>query len=282
MASAVSNQKQALIVGTLRRCSLFAGLAPAVLEQIAGFTILKPLVRGEDLFFEGTPVHGFFIVRRGAVKLYRINLLGKEQVIHVFRLFESFAEETVFSELGFPANARATEDSQVLLVQKHEFLALLRRHPEISLCMMRAMSRHVRILVGLLADLTSKDVKTRVANWLLEQCPDPESQRPYTVEISCTKNLLAAELGTASETFSRTLAKLRARRLIRVDGKNVTLLNPFKLAAFARRNAVSTSVPTAWEPSAWIGGHNGVPRFTHDLLKNPLPAEPRELRTARG
>lgn len=28
---------------------------------------------------------GFFIVRRGAVKLYRINLFGKEQVIHVFR-----------------------------------------------------------------------------------------------------------------------------------------------------------------------------------------------------
>ncbi len=266
MASAVAEQKQALIVGTLRRCSLFAELPPAVLAQIAAFTILKPLGRGEDLFFEGTPVHGFFIVRRGAVKLYRINLFGKEQVIHVFRLFESFAEETVFSELGFPANARATEDSQVLLVRKHEFLALLHRHPEISLCLLRGMSRHVRILVGLLADLTLNDVKTRVANWLLEQCPDPESRRPHTVEIACTKNLLAAELGTASETFSRTLAKLRAHRLITVRGNRITLLNPLKLAEFVRRNAVSATPSPAWETTAWVRGHAGVPLIPPELI----------------
>ena len=270
MASAVSHQKQALIVATLRRCSLFAELPPVILEQIAEFTVLKPLHRGEDLFFEGTPVHGFFIVRRGAVKLYRINLLGKEQVIHVFRLFESFAEETVFSELGCPANARATEDSQVLLVRKHEFLALLRRHPEISLCLLRGMSRHVRILVGLLADLTLTDVKTRVANWLLEQCPDPESRQSCTVEIGCTKNLLAAELGTASETFSRTLAKLRARRLIKVDGKNITLLNPLKLSEFVRRNAASAPAPTAWEATAWLGRHDSARRLPHDMLKPGL------------
>jgi CRP/FNR family transcriptional regulator len=253
-----------------------------VLDQIAGFTILKPFHKGEDLFFEGATVHGFFIVRRGAVKLYRINLLGKEQIIHVFRLFESFAEETVFSELGFPASARATEDSQLLLVKKHEFLALLRRHPELSLCMLRALGRHVRILVGLLADLTLKDVKTRLANWLLEQCPDPESRRPHTIELNFTKNLLAAELGAASETLSRTLAKLRARRLIAVQGKSITLLSPFKLAEFARRNAAPVEAPTVWEATAWARGQGGANLFPPALVEQPPPAVRKRICAVRG
>lgn len=260
-----------MIVATLRRCSLFAGLASSILEEIARFTVLKPLVKGEDLFFEGATGYGFYIVRRGAVKLYRVNLLGKEQVIHVFRLFESFAEETIFSSLGFPASARATEEGQVLLVRKHEFLAVLRRHPELSLCMLRALGRHVRILVGLLADLRLKDVKTRLIHWLLEQCPDPESRRPYVVELHLTKNLLAAELGAASETLSRTLAKLRARRLIATDGRTITLLNPMKLSEFVRRNAASAPAPASWETAAWLHGGRDTALLPQTLAGSNTP-----------
>ena len=50
---------------------------------------------------------------------------GKEQVIHVFRAGESFAEGTLATDKGYPADARAIEASQVLLVQ---LTALLRRN----------------------------------------------------------------------------------------------------------------------------------------------------------
>jgi len=48
--------------------------------------------------------------------------------------------------------------------------------------------------------------------------------------------VLASELGTVSETFSRTLAKFREQDLIEVKGRTVTVLNPAKLAALLRRN----------------------------------------------
>jgi CRP/FNR family transcriptional regulator len=51
-----------------------------------------------------------------------------------------------------------------------------------------------------------------------------------------TKRVLAAELGTVSETFSRTLAKFRQQKLIAVKGRAVTVLSPPKLAALLRRN----------------------------------------------
>jgi len=57
-----------------------------------------------------------------------------------------------------------------------------------------------------------------------------------TIELTMTKRVLAGELGTVSETFSRTLAKLRRQKLIAVKGKALTVLSPSKLSALLRRN----------------------------------------------
>ena len=114
---------------------------------------------------------------------------------------------------GYPADARALEPTQVLLVQKDGILALLKRQPELALRMLGSMSSHLRVLVGQLEDLTLKDVETRLANWLVKRCPNPQSEAPVKIELTMTKRVLAAELGTVSETFSRTLAKFREQKL---------------------------------------------------------------------
>jgi CRP/FNR family transcriptional regulator len=98
------------------------------------------------------------------------------------------------------------------------------------------MSLHLRVLVGQLEDMTLKDVETRLANWLIKRCPNPDGGQPVAVELKTTKRVLAAELGTVSETFSRTLAKFREQKLIAVRGKAVTVLSPARLTALLRRN----------------------------------------------
>jgi CRP/FNR family transcriptional regulator, dissimilatory nitrate respiration regulator len=175
-------------------------------------------------------------VQKGAINVHRVSASGKEQVIHVFRAGESFAEATLTTESGYPADARALEPTQVLLVQKNEFIALLRRQPDLALRMLSSMSQHLRVLVGLLDDLTLKDVETRLANWLVKRCPNPDAQTPARIELTMTKRVLAAELGTVSETFSRTLAKFREQKLINVKGKTLTVLSPARLNALLRKN----------------------------------------------
>jgi CRP/FNR family transcriptional regulator len=165
-----------------------------------------------------------------------VNALGKEQVIAVFRAGQSFAEAAVATEEGYPADARALEPSTVLLVPKAEFLALLSRRPEVALRMLGSMSAHLRNLVGLLDDLTLKDVESRLAHWLLKRCPRPLPKEAVTVRLDRTKRVLAGELGTASETLSRTLAKWRAQKLVRVTGKEIAVLAPRQLDALLRRN----------------------------------------------
>jgi CRP/FNR family transcriptional regulator, dissimilatory nitrate respiration regulator len=223
------------LVAIFRDCALFEGVADSDLQAIAGITVVKCFAKGDYLFHEGSPVHGFYIVHTGAVKVHRVSLSGKEQVLHVYRANESFGEEALISDLGYAADASAVDNSRVLMVQRPEFLGILKREPELALCMLRSMSRQLFNLVELLDDLTLKDVKTRLANWLLHQCPDPESYEPYRIQLPMTKRVLAAELGTVSETFSRTVAKFRKQRLITVEGNTFTLLCPMKLSQFLGR-----------------------------------------------
>jgi CRP/FNR family transcriptional regulator len=236
MSTTLAEIKQIAVVNTLRSCQLFTGLSQPDLENIADVSILKSLEKGDYLFHEGDPARGFYVVQRGAVNVHRVNAAGKEQIIHVFRAGESFAEVALATETGYPADARALEPTQVLLVQKGGILALVKRQPELTLRMLGSMSSHLRVLVGQLEDLTLKDVETRLANWLVKRCPKPQSESPVKIELTMTKRVLAAELGTVSETFSRTLAKFREQRLIAVKGKAVTVLSPAKLSALLRRN----------------------------------------------
>lgn len=228
--------KRTVLINTLRSCQLFTGLPVEDLEKIADVTVVKTLERGDYLFHEGDPAHGFYIVQRGAINVHRVTAAGKEQVIHVFRTGDSFAEIAVVSPTGYPADARAVETTQVLLVQKEGMFELLKRQPELALRMLGSMSSHLRVLVGQLEDLTLKDVETRLANWLVKRCPNPSSESPAKIELAITKRVLAAELGTVSETFSRTLAKFRGQKLIAVKGKTITVLSPARLNSLLRRN----------------------------------------------
>lgn len=236
MTNSLAEFKQTAVANTLRNCQLFTGLAPADLHAVAEITVIKSLDKGEYLFHEAEPAHGFYVVQKGAVNIHRVSAVGKEQVIKIFRAGESFAEAALATTTGYPADARAVEPSQVLLVQKAGFLELLKRQPELGLRMLGSMSLHLRSLIAQLEDLTLKDVETRLANWLLKRCPNPEASEPVTIELKMTKRLLAAELGTVSETFSRTLAKFREQQLLTIKGRTVTIRSPARLRALLRRN----------------------------------------------
>lgn len=234
MPAVPAELKKIAVINTLRSCQLFAGLSAADLETVAEVSVIKSLAKGEYCFREGEPSRGFYVVQTGAVNVHRVNALGKEQVIHVFRAGESFAEATLASPRGCHADARAVQPTQVLLIQKEGILGLLKRQPELALRMLGSMSNHLRVLVGQLEDLTLKDVETRLANWLVKRSTGSGGQ--LRIELTVPKNVLAAELGTVSETFSRTLARFRDQKLISVKGRTITILSATRLKELLQRN----------------------------------------------
>ena len=222
------------IAATLRSCQLFSGLPAGELEIIAGFALLRNLAKNSYLFREGDVSEGFYVVQKGAINVHRVSPAGREQTIYVFRAGESFAEASMAVETGYPANARAIETSSVIVIPKAPFLALLTRRPDLGLRMLGSMSQHLRVLVGLVEDLTLKDVETRFLHWLAKRCPLTQHGE-FTLALEGTKRVLAGELGTSSETLSRTFARLRAEKLLSVKGNTLVVRDVTGLRARLRR-----------------------------------------------
>ena len=217
MSTDVASLRTTAIAAALRSCQLFAGISAKELEEIASFCRVKTLPKGSYLFHEGDPSEGFYVMQKGVINVHRVSAAGKEQVICLFHAGDSFAEASLAVESGYPANARAIEGSSVVVVPKAPFLAMLARRPELGLRMLGSMSQHLRVLVGLVEDLTLKDVETRVINWLVKRAPR-DATGAVTIKLGMTKRVLAAELGTSSETLSRTFARLREEKLLEVNG----------------------------------------------------------------
>src|ERR1039457_4577589 len=116
MALEASKFRQAIVENTLRSCQLFMGLPATDIAAIASFVVSKNLDKGDYLFREGDRSEGFYIVQKGAINVHRVSAAGKEQIIHLFRPIESFAEASLATDTGYPANARATEPAMVLRV----------------------------------------------------------------------------------------------------------------------------------------------------------------------
>src|SRR5690606_23079153 len=100
---------------------------------------------------------------------------------------ESLAEAAIVSEEGYPANARAVEDSEVILVPKKDFLQQVQADSSLALRMLASMSQHLRILVTSLENLKLKDAETRLLHWLLRRCTQPLSDSPQEIQIGMTK-----------------------------------------------------------------------------------------------
>jgi CRP/FNR family transcriptional regulator, dissimilatory nitrate respiration regulator len=259
--------RQAAIVAALRDCPLFAALPYHELKEIAAISFAKTLHKGQNLFVEGGPSQGCYIVQRGAIKIYRSNAQGQERIIRVARQTESFAEEALVSDSAHIVSAYAIEESQLLLVSRTGFQVVLKRQPMLALCLLRSMSEQMRQLITLHDDLTLKDAKTRLANWLLRHSSDPEKREPERIQLLSAKRMLAAELGITSETFSRTLRLFRDQHLIAVGRKTLILLSPFRLKQMLQQNlgvfpahmeaAFESETRTATHPAVTATSSNG-------------------------
>jgi CRP/FNR family transcriptional regulator len=108
-----------------------------------------------------------------------------------------------------------------LFFPKREFLDLLHQHSQLAINMIAGLSRYLRQFTVQIEDLTFRDVPARLSRYLVALADN----RQTAVILPVSKSQLASNLGTTSETLSRTLRKLADEDLIRVQGKTVEILN---------------------------------------------------------
>lgn len=215
---------------------MFDGLPYEDLAAIAESCQLRSLQKGEILFHEGEPAEGFYVIQLGQIGIYFVTPEGREQIFSVFRAPDSFGE-VVMAMNRFPASARALASSSVILVRKAPFRELLGRKPELALQILASMSIHLKELLRLLQDSRGRQIETRLAEWLIQQSPAATAGCPAVFDLPVAKKVLASQLGVTSETLSRTFARFREEKIIRVTGAKIIVINGARLRAYAEATA---------------------------------------------
>ena len=205
----------------LLKCPMFSGVTDEDLGNLAEVVREKNYTRGELLFSEGDEATGFYVLADGRIKVYKLSAEGKERILHIVHPGSSFAEAAIFGDGQYPAYAEPLQPSRLLFFPKKEFLELLHAKSGIAINMIGGLSRFLRQFASQVEQLTFQDVPARLANYLLKLAGD----QGRVVTLPIPKGELASNLGTVSETLSRTFRKLSDEGLISVKGREITILD---------------------------------------------------------
>ena len=222
----------------LRKTPLFASLTDAELQALATRATRKRYGKDEQLFAEGDPCTGLYLVAAGKIRIFKLSPSGREQVLAVEGPGSSFAELPVFDGGNYPAAASAVEDTEALFISRKDFQGFCREHPDVALKVIAVVGSRLRRLVGIIEELSFTTVRQRLIALILRlaQAEGVRSSEGVRIELTKTHQDLAAELGTVRELVSRNLSRLVAEGFLDVEGRKIVVKD---IAGLRREQTVS-------------------------------------------
>ena len=203
----------------LRTKPYFAVLSDADLELIAERISAHDFRKGEQIFAEGEPCRGLYIVYKGQARVYKLSAEGREQVLRNFNAGQSFNEVAVFDGGPNPAHADATTPSTLWIISRSLIFELVRTRPEMAIAVIQNLGSQLRHLVGLVEDLSLRHTGARLARLLLETAAGgPDGPK-------LTQQEMAAQLGTVREMVARALKQFESRGLIEIKHGRIVIVD---------------------------------------------------------
>ena len=156
------------VTAILQQVPLFSQLAPMELERVAEITRERSYPRNSVILFEDDPGDALYVVAQGQVKVVLIGEDGREVILSVLGEGDFFGEMSLIDEEPRSAHVIAMEDSNLLVIRREDFQAILQQSPGIALALLRELSRRLRRVDEKVGSLVLLDVNGRVAQLLLD------------------------------------------------------------------------------------------------------------------
>ena len=211
---------------------LFSRLDDEQLNRVISFSQEIQLNDGESLFEAGDQANRFFLVKSGKIKLTLLSANGNEKVIELVSPSFTFAEALMFAERReYPVRATAIGKTELIGVDSHKFMELLRGSIDTCFRLMSDMSVRLRKMVKEIDDLTLQTATARVAGFLYTKYVTENNNE---FEFDAPKGVIASRLSVKAETFSRILHNLMKHKVLEVNGHHVTVLDTEELKRLAQ------------------------------------------------
>ncbi len=216
----------------------FAGLADAVIADIARKIRRRRYAAGEIVLMEGEPGGGgLFLVLEGTAKVCKISPEGREQVLRLIGPGRSFNDVPMFDGGANPGTVVAVGATTVGHLAGPAFQAVMEAHPEIARNATRVLAGRLRALTMMVEDLAFRGVLSRVARLLLNCALGHHAlaEGNHAACVRITQADVAAMTGSVREVVQRALKTLEADGAIRMERAQIAVLDTSILETWAEK-----------------------------------------------
>ena len=195
---------------------LFRDFTPEEMREVERVTATRVFPKGRVLYTPGETGEALFLLREGAVQIYRMSPEGRKLVIAHLLPFSFFGEMSCIGQGMYDTFAETTEDSLILTMNCADLERMLFSKPLIARRILEAFGRRVLEAERQLEDTVFKGIPARVAALLLRES-DGDSVDGLTHQD------IAERLGVYRETATNALNDLKAASIISIGRRRITI-----------------------------------------------------------
>jgi signal transduction histidine kinase len=193
----------------LESAELFRNLQPDELRALRSVTLERQYAAGQDIFHEGDPGDGVYVVKDGLVEISGLLNQDTRRVLAQIPPGGMFGEMAVIEHRPRSASAKAATESIVYYIPRGEMLSLIKRSPGLSLSLLQVISHRLRefnhVFLTEVVQAERLAVVGRFARGIVHDLKNPLNIIGLTSE-------LAAKPDASAET--RTQATVRIRKQV--------------------------------------------------------------------
>lgn len=152
-----------MTVETLRSVPLFASVGDEDGRALVGLLKSRGLPPGALLFRQGDAGDAMYLVEAGRVRIFVTDEDGEELTLAELARGDFFGEMALVEGKPRAASARALDDARLCSLSREDFLAFVRKNPDVALAMVRAISERLRRTDELLRRRVSRNANVEDA-----------------------------------------------------------------------------------------------------------------------
>ncbi|MGZ8287599.1 MAG: fumarate/nitrate reduction transcriptional regulator Fnr [Telluria sp.] len=202
------------------------------LDQIIGGR--RRLVRDERLYQMGEPFRNLYAIRFGHFKTYQVNAAGEQQITGFQMAGELLGMDAISAD-HHHCDAVALEDSEVCAIPFARLEELFGQVPTLLRHFHRIMSQEITREQNVMLLLGNMRAEQRFAVFLIN-LSTRYAARGYSAnsfQLRMSREDIGNYLGLTIESVSRLLSRFKKQGWIKVDKREVILLEPAHLKAMA-------------------------------------------------
>lgn len=208
---------------------LFKGLYPDEVEDLLSNVPhkLRKYSEGSMIALSGDIVSNLLVVISGTVKGEMVDYAGRVIKIEDIPAPGALAAAFLFgSRNRFPVNVVAMSETELLSIDKTDFLKLLKSNETILINFLNMVSNRSQFLSEKIKFLSFKTIKGKLAHFILQKAGNDGTE----VNLDITQGELADFFGVARPSVARAIKELELEFYIEARGKNIKILDKDGLA----------------------------------------------------